>query len=156
MAESIAQLARLLSLSDKALDAKRREFRMKHGQDAETELMKWLQWLWEESRDVVKVPGKTNGYVETVFGRAVPFHGALIAGMTEDGHEPESVRDDVQTGFNLDARTRRAEEAERSQEQARAQLRSVNEALRERIRRGEDIGPHLARLQRELRTDRAA
>lgn len=49
--KSIKDLAAALSLSDKALDVKRKQLRMEHGQDAERELLKWLRHTWEEMRD---------------------------------------------------------------------------------------------------------
>ena len=61
-----------------------------------------------------------------------------------------------QNKLSLDARTRRAEQGERSQDEQRAQIRSLNQELRERVRRGEDLSPALARILQELRNESAA
>lgn len=51
MSQSIAELAKLLNLSEKALDNRRRKIRMSNPKDVEGQLLAWLKAAYEENRD---------------------------------------------------------------------------------------------------------
>lgn len=132
--KSIKDLAAALSLSDKALDAKRREFRMQHGKDAERELLKWLQWLWEESRDKVRRLGKSGGYSEFWSGSMGASERHLKGNLHQ---EQEGVPENVQEEYSRNGwhtfDVLKGEELARREVRARAErLRQAELELRQK------------------------
>ncbi len=137
---TIEQLAAALGISPDALARRRNSFRMEHGENAETKLHSWLRTTYSENKDRVRLMGKAGGYVES-------FPGSLQVRGVENEPEPESVPAGYQTVITLDSRARQAAEQERTQQAQQRQLRSFTEAMRQKIRQGEDIGPYLAKAQ---------
>ena len=139
---TVEQLQRELDLSDASLERMRSLLRETPEDDPEPKLLAWLEAAWLDYRDRYRFMGRQGGFVESTF--------AAIR-VSDPDPEPESVPAEYEDKCGLDARTRRAENGERAKEEGRKQIRSFNQELRERLNRGENVGPIIARVMRELR-----
>lgn len=122
---TVEDLAAKLDISPKALEARRRKFRMEHGEEAEAKLLRALEREWDESRDKVQVLGKNGQVITLPFDdRRVPYRGQLLG---EDPTEPELM---PLSEESIRAR-QEAFDVLKGEEKARREARSRAERIRQ-------------------------
>src|SRR3954453_11871849 len=132
--KTIPELARALSLSEKALDNRRRKIRMANPNDVEGQLLAWLKAAYEENRDKVRRLAKGSGYTEFWSGSMGASNRHLKGNLHE---EAEGVQAEVQEEYSRNAwhtfDVLKGEELARREVRARAErLRQAELELRQK------------------------
>lgn len=128
--KTIEALAKELGISETSLERMRRQYQMKHAENADAKLLRSLALTWEEKRDKVRLMGKQTGYVEN-------YMGALHIRGVEGEQEPESIPEHVQVEFSRQAwetfAVVKGEELAKRETRSRAErLRQAEFALRQK------------------------
>lgn len=142
---TIEELAKALSLSEKALDQRRRIIRMENPKNVEAGLLQWLRATYEANRDKVRLLGKQLGYAEN-------FMGSLQIRGTDGEHEAEAVPEHVQAEYSRNGwdnfTVLNGEELAKKESRARAErLRQYEMELR---KQGKSPAKHIAVIEQAL------
>lgn len=161
--KSITEIAAALSLSEKALNDRRRKIRMANPKDVEGQLLAWLRAAYEEHRDKVNRLAKGSGYTEFWSGSMGASHRHQLGNLHE---EPESVGHDEVANYreSRQAAARfEVEKAERTGEllgaiqQLKGAVYAMDPELKKRVSRELwTLKGRIDTLERKLKREKAA